>query len=82
MRNQTPPNRQHRPRSQQAQAQLPAQLLLLHKPFQVLCQFSAHEGKQTLADVLYSGQRGADKQFSGLYPAGRLDFDSFFSAAT
>lgn len=72
----TPSNWQNRPKSQPAEAQQPARLLLLHKPFQVLCQFSAHEGKQTLADVLYSGQRGADKQFSGLYPAGRLDFDS------
>jgi len=59
-----------------ADALQPARLVLLNKPFQVLCQFSAHEGKQTLADVLYSDQRGADKQFSGLYPAGRLDFDS------
>ncbi len=76
MHTRTPSNRQSRPRSQPADAQHPSRLLLLHKPFQVLCQFSAHEGKQTLADVLYSEQRGADKQFSGLYPAGRLDFDS------
>jgi len=76
MHKRTPSNRQSRPKSQPAETQQPARLLLLHKPFQVLCQFSAHEGKQTLADVLYSGQRGADKQFSGLYPAGRLDFDS------
>lgn len=72
----TPPDRQHRPRSRHVQAAQPARLLLLHKPFQVLCQFSEHEGKPTLADVLHSGQRGAGKQFSGLYPAGRLDFDS------
>ena len=76
MHKRTPSNRQSRPKSQLADAEQSARLLLLHKPFQVLCQFSAHEGKQTLADVLYSGQRGADKQFSGLYPAGRLDFDS------
>lgn len=72
----TPSSRHGRTRSQPAETQQTPRLLLLHKPFQVLCQFSAHEGKQTLADVLYSGQRGADKQFSGLYPAGRLDFDS------
>lgn len=76
MRKRTASNRQSRPKSQAAETRLPPRLLLLHKPFQVLCQFSAHEGKQTLADVFYSGQRGADKQFSGLYPAGRLDFDS------
>ena len=76
MHTRTPSNRHNRPRPQPADTQQPARLLLLHKPFQVLSQFSAHEGKQTLADVLYSGQRGADKQFSGLYPAGRLDFDS------
>lgn len=76
MHKRTPSNRHDRPKSQPADAQQPARLLLLNKPFQVLCQFSAHEGKQTLADVLYSEQRGANKQFSGLYPAGRLDFDS------
>lgn len=51
-------------------------LVLLHKPFQVLCQFSAHEGKRTLSDVLADHQAAGHKQFSGLYPAGRLDFDS------
>ena len=76
MHKRLPSNQHHQATSQRADAQQPARLLLLNKPFQVLCQFSAHEGKQTLADVLYSGQRAADKQFSGLYPAGRLDFDS------
>ena len=72
----TPSNRHSRTTFQTPETRDYARLLLLHKPFQVLCQFSAYEGKQTLADVLYSEQRGADKQFSGLYPAGRLDFDS------
>lgn len=72
----TPSSRHSRTTFQTPETRDSARLLLLHKPFQVLCQFSAHEGKQTLADVLYSEQRGADKQFSGLYPAGRLDFDS------
>lgn len=76
MHKRTPLNRQSRPKSQAAETRLPPRLLLLHKPFQVLCQFSAHEDKETLANVLYREQRGADKQFSGLYPAGRLDFDS------
>ncbi|MEL0027666.1 MAG: pseudouridine synthase [Perlucidibaca sp.] len=65
-----------RPKSKQAGTTARARLVLLHKPFQVLCQFSPHEGKTTLSDVFASHQDGASKQFSGLYPAGRLDFDS------
>ncbi|MEB0140984.1 MULTISPECIES: pseudouridine synthase [unclassified Undibacterium] len=42
-------------------------LILLNKPFNVMCQFSAHPSRQTLADYL---------SLPNIYPAGRLDADS------
>lgn len=42
-------------------------LILLNKPFQVLCQFRAKDGRKTLADYV---------RVPGVYPAGRLDYDS------
>lgn len=42
-------------------------LLLLNKPFNVLCQFTDAENRQTLADFV---------ELEGVYPAGRLDRDS------
>jgi 23S rRNA pseudouridine2457 synthase len=42
-------------------------LILFNKPFQVMCQFSAHSSRSTLADYL---------NIPGIYPAGRLDADS------
>ncbi len=43
------------------------QLVLFNKPFQVLPQFTSPDGRNSLADYL---------SLPGLYPAGRLDYDS------
>lgn len=42
-------------------------LILFNKPYQVMCQFSAHPTRETLADYL---------SIPDIYPAGRLDADS------
>jgi 23S rRNA pseudouridine2457 synthase len=42
-------------------------LLLLYKPYGVLCQFTDRDGRRTLADHV---------RVPGVYPAGRLDADS------
>ncbi|HEX9803643.1 MAG TPA: pseudouridine synthase [Gammaproteobacteria bacterium] len=44
-----------------------SRILLLNKPFDVLCQFTDAEGRHTLAEFVHE---------KGLYPAGRLDRDS------
>ena len=42
-------------------------IILFNKPFRVLCRFTDQEGRKTLADYL---------PFPGIYPTGRLDYDS------
>jgi 23S rRNA pseudouridine2457 synthase len=42
-------------------------LLLLNKPYQVMCQFTDRAGRATLADYV---------PVAGVYAAGRLDYDS------
>lgn len=42
-------------------------LIILNKPHRVLCQFTDADGRKTLADYV---------DVPGVYPAGRLDFDS------
>lgn len=44
-----------------------ARIILLNKPFQVLCQFTDAQGRPTLADYV---------PLPGVYAAGRLDYDS------
>lgn len=44
-----------------------ATLILLNKPYQVMCQFTDNQGRETLARWVRT---------PGVYPAGRLDYDS------
>lgn len=45
-------------------------IILFNKPYLVLCQFSANDGKRCLKDYI------SDTAYKNFYPAGRLDHDS------
>lgn len=62
----SPPGRYRRPPARNT-AKTACRLVLLNKPYGVLCQFSDAGGRPTLADYLAQ---------PGVYPAGRLDRDS------
>ena len=54
-------------RSRSSPAPGRASVVLLNKPYGVLCQFTSPDGRRTLADYVVR---------PGVYPAGRLDSDS------
>ena len=51
----------------------PSRLFLLHKPFNVMCQFSPEGERLTLSDVMATSAIARPRD---VYPAGRLDYDS------
>ncbi len=47
-----------------------AKVVMLNKPYDVLCQFTDNQGRKTLSDYI------KETTLKGFYPAGRLDRDS------
>lgn len=70
------PRRTVRPKSNQMTERAEPALILLHKPYRVMCQFTDEAGRETLRQVLDRPDNAGLRQIPGLYPAGRLDFDS------
>jgi 23S rRNA pseudouridine2457 synthase len=50
-----------------------SRLILLHKPYHVMCQFSPEGERLTLSEIMVAN---ADDRPRDVYPAGRLDYDS------
>lgn len=63
-----PQKNSNRARYNKKAASTDKRLILLNKPFNVLCQFSDEHGRQSLKDFIHNKP--------GFYPAGRLDYDS------
>lgn len=73
MRKKQPITGASRPKSQTAR---PPQLILMHKPYGVLCQFSPDGDHPTLRAVFEALPDGPIRRATDVYPAGRLDHDS------
>ncbi len=71
------PNRvMNRPKANTSGSAAAPRLVLMHKPYQVICQFSPDGKHITLADIFAQSRDRMVTNTTGLYPAGRLDHDS------
>lgn len=70
MQKNTTVHRESRPKFKESS---PSRLILLHKPFNVMCQFSPEGERLTLSEVMAAC---GDEPPRDVYPAGRLDYDS------
>lgn len=76
MRKSEPLKRLARSRMNKAPCQAKPTLVLVNKPYRVMCQFTDDAGRETLREVMDRPENAGLKKIAGLYPAGRLDFDS------